>query len=151
MRPALCSPAAHAAATSSTCACRAQAVLRMEPFLDARDGSGASALFCACYAGQAGCVAALLAAGAAVALPNTGGESCLYIAALRGHVAVVDCLLAHLTSRGLPWMVSGRLPSLPCCRPSRCSICTCCAADQAWGPTPRPHQLRRVLPANASQ
>ena len=93
-----------------------QAILRMDPFLDARDGSGASALFCACYLGQAECAAALLAAGAAAALPNTGGESCLYIAALRGHVAVVDCLLEHHKARGLPWMVGTALHAVPVLR-----------------------------------
>ena len=110
-----------------------QAVLRMDPFLDARDGSGASALFCACYAGQAQCAAALLAAGADAALPNTGGESCLYIAALRGHTAVVDCVLEHLTARGLPWMV--RALGLICCHPTQsqrvqCSLLPC--AHAAW-------------------
>ena len=82
-----------------------QALLALDPALDARDRSGAGPLFCACYAGQAACVAELLAAGANAAMTNTQGESCLYIAALRGHAAVVDCLLQHLTAKGLPWMV----------------------------------------------
>ena len=82
-----------------------QALLSLDPALDARDRSGAGALFCACYAGYEECVAVLLAAGANTALTNTQGESCLYIAALRGHTPVVDCLLQHLTAKGLPWMV----------------------------------------------
>ena len=56
-------------------------------------------------------MAELLAAGANTALTNTQGESCLYIAALRGHTPVVDCLLQHLTAKGLPWMVRQRLCS----------------------------------------
>lgn len=69
----------------------------------ARDASGASALFVACEAGQAAAVAVLLEAGADAMVSNTAGETPLYIAALRGHLQVVELLLGHLSAANVDW------------------------------------------------
>ncbi|KAK9829332.1 hypothetical protein WJX72_005233 [[Myrmecia] bisecta] len=80
-----------------------QALLEVGVQVDARDRSGASALFTACEHGHCSVAALLLQAGAAGALQNSSGEAPLYIAALRGHMAVVDLLLAHFDWHHIPW------------------------------------------------
>lgn len=71
--------------------------------VDARDRSGATALFAACEAGRTRAVKCLLAAGASATLRNSAGEAPLYIAALKGWERTVDLLLAHFKQRGVSW------------------------------------------------
>lgn len=46
----------------------------------------------------------LLRAGASVQLKNMTGEAPLYIAALRGHSAMVQLLLRACKAQGAPWL-----------------------------------------------
>lgn len=71
--------------------------------VDARDRSGATALFAACEAGRTRAVECLLAAGASATQRNSAGEAPLYIAALKGWEHIVDLLLAHFKQRGVSW------------------------------------------------
>jgi hypothetical protein len=64
-------------------------------------------LFLAAEAGHAHVAAALLASGAQVATCNNTGENPLYIAALRGHVAVLNVLLAHCRHTRVDWQRAG--------------------------------------------
>eukprot|EP00775_Hariotina_reticulata_P013809 gene13809-13930_t len=53
--------------------------------------------------GKAAAAAALLKAGADPMMSNTAGETPLYIAALRGHLPVVQLLLRHMSAAGIDW------------------------------------------------
>lgn len=77
----------HIAATDSSPALLC-ALLRLGPLVNARSKSGATPLFMACECGQADAVKKLLAAGADMWLATASDETCLYIAALRGHLRV---------------------------------------------------------------
>lgn len=64
--------------------------------LERKDGRGCTPLLRAAEAGDAACIAALLAAGAdAVGPRNQRDERPLYVAALKGHAAAVGVLLRH--------------------------------------------------------
>jgi hypothetical protein len=72
-----------------------------------RDRSGSTPLsVTAEEAGRAAAAAALLEAGADVRAKNAAGEAPLYIASLRGHLAMVQLLLQYHEQESISWMVS---------------------------------------------
>jgi ankyrin repeat protein len=90
-------------AADAGCAYHIKELMAAGAAVPARDASGASALFVACESGQAAAAAVLLEAGADALVGNTAGETPLYIAALRGHLSVVEVLLGHLSAADVDW------------------------------------------------
>ncbi len=87
-------------------ACDTQALLSLGAAVNARDRSGGTPLsVTAEEAGRTGAAAALLAAGADVRAKNAAGEAPMYIASLRGHVALVQLLLQFHERQGISWTV----------------------------------------------
>ena len=69
-------------------------LLSLGALIDARDGSGSTALFVACEQGRADVVSCLMHKGSDLSISNSDGEHPLYIAALRGHLRCVEVLLS---------------------------------------------------------
>lgn len=83
--------------------------------MEAKDNSGATPLFLACETGRLGCASMLIRAGAELRRCNTSGEAPLYIAALRGHDAIVEHLLAAFQEQSLKWTVRRTPAPAPRC------------------------------------
>lgn len=83
-----------------------QALLSLGAAVNARDRSGGTPLSVTAEEdGRTGAAAALLAAGADVRAKNAAGEAPMYIASLRGHVAMVQLLLQFHEREGISWTV----------------------------------------------
>lgn len=99
--PAAAAGVASAAAVASAAECRTgvRALLGLQSvlpdpacttaLLERKDGRGGTPLLRACEGGDAGVVAALLAAGASLTAKNHRDELPLYVAALKGHAGAV--------------------------------------------------------------
>ncbi|CAL8468662.1 g8202 [Coccomyxa elongata] len=97
----------HAAAETGN-AVMVKALLSLGAAVNARDRSGGTPLsVTAEEAGRTGAAAALLAAGADVRAKNAAGEAPMYIASLRGHVALVQLLLQFHERQGISWTDTG--------------------------------------------
>eukprot|EP01018_Ginkgo_biloba_P005835 Gb_09246 [translate_table: standard] len=68
-----------------------------------KDSGGDTSLFVAVECGYANVCELLLQGGADVLVCNTAGENPLYIAALRGHCAVVEVLVSHCCKNDIIW------------------------------------------------
>lgn len=84
-------------------AVRAGLLLSLGACADTRGRSGATALFQACYWGHGEVVLELLQQGADPWKANKNEETPLYIAALRGHMEVVDMLVSFFECHGIDW------------------------------------------------
>jgi ankyrin repeat protein len=73
----------------------------------------------------------LLEAGADALVGNTAGETPLYIAALRGHLGVVEVLLGHLAAVDVDWTQrqlygDAWTPLMAAAVANRVRACCCC-------------------------
>ena len=84
----------------------AQAAVNLGACMESKDTCGATPLFLACENNKPRIVQLLAASGAKLSTGNRSGEAPLYIAALRGHVDVVQTLLAAFAQRQISWLVS---------------------------------------------
>jgi hypothetical protein len=69
------------------------------PWLETRDGDGATPLHCAAFAGHVMATKLLIVAGADLNAADVDGATALHKACARGHVAVIEVLMAADASR----------------------------------------------------